>query len=143
MIGEDDGSSIMKKMSPYYTFKGYMSFMLYGPFVEPSRRLTIFSPSDVDKSLVNGRTAARGNKKTEKSLIRNTSFEKRGFTNENLIDLTLIDIQAETLEQKKDESKLVAMTMSISSLNTQIDSATRRAERMCKEYDEKNDFGKM
>ena len=40
--GEDDESSIMKKMSPDYTFKGYMSFMLYGPFVEPSRRLTIF-----------------------------------------------------------------------------------------------------
>ena len=32
------------------------------------------------------------------------------------------------------------MTMSISLLNTQIESATRRAERMCSEYDENNRF---
>ena len=134
-------------MKVNWIFKGFFAYLLWGPFVESEHRLEFFGETeleDSDKVKDKTRSNKRKNKLDDK-LNDHTSdnSNKRGLTNDQLINLSHLQLQKETLLHKMNERNMIAIKIEFDSLTKEIESAERRAKRRCSEYDECNQYWKI
>lgn len=71
---------------------------------------------------------------------KNDNNKKRGLTNYQLINLSHLKIQKEKLIHKIKERNMIHLKIAFDSLTQEIESAERRSERRCPDYDENNRF---
>ena len=82
---------------------------------------------------------SRAAKRKQKDLDRQSDENNdRGFSTDQQISIIGIKINKQRLIHQHNEQKLVAMSVEASMLHQELDSAERRAERCCPEYN-KND----
>jgi len=124
-----------------YFFKVF-SFMLWGPFVPPEKRLMILQPDAVEelpkmKKLT--RAKKRKLKLEEDDASRNgDKVNNRGLTNQQVIQNESNKIRILKIKQKMKFQKTLDMKFAYDALRHQYESAKDMAMKLCPAYD-KND----
>jgi len=120
-------------------FPGFMSFVVYGPFVDANDRLACFETSDGSTESNRGRVAKRKAEISEKSDDRlHDNSNPRGYTTDQMFTSEALRLQRLAYEQTANESNLMALIAHETSLGRQIDAAERRAILRCAEYNPEN-----
>ena len=95
-----------------YLLPSFMAFVLWGPFVEPEKRLSLLVSDDAHKSTVKSR---RERRKADLDLKSSERKENTtgviGFSTDQRISIELMNIQKESVRDRKRESKIVALSI--------------------------------
>ena len=125
-----------------YLFPSYMAFVLWGPYVEPCKRLNLILTDDKNlKKGVGSRSQQRSAIKAEK--LANSKVDttaERGFSTEQRLEIETNEIRREEMNDRKKESILVGISIEEAAISRLIEAAERRAEMRCKEYNQSNKF---
>ena len=122
-----------------WTFPGFMSFVVWGPFAVPSVRLKTVLINGLKRSDVLSRAQMRKKKKIDKEVERSMdTTNERGLTTDQMISLQNVQVQRDRLNTHKDEVAIASLMMQNTILKDQIAQYEKRAERMCPTYNEKN-----
>ena len=127
-----------------YLFPSFFVFVLYGPFVPPSDQLNInLIDNNAKKKGEGTRAELRANEAKEKAIdAENDTTSTRGFTTDQRIDIESLNMQKETMVDRKNEVAMVALSLEKSAMTELVDAAERRALLRCPEYDNTNPFWK-
>ena len=121
-----------------------MAFVIYGPFVEKSKQLTLLLHKEAAKGSTKSRDERR--KETVKQMAtdrKNDDNNMRGLTIDQKISIANYQLQKRSQLQMENEQRLVALIAHESALSKQIDAAERRAAVRCETYCTTNRYWKM
>ena len=127
-----------------YIFPSFMAFVIYGPFVEKSKQLTLLLHKEAAKGSTKSRDERR--KETAKQMAtnrKNDDNNMRGLTIDQKISIANYQLQKRSQLQMENEQRLVALIAHESALSKQIDAAERRAAVRCETYCATNRYWKM
>jgi hypothetical protein len=120
-------------------FPVFMSFVVYGPFVDANDRLACFETSDGSTHSNRGRAAKRQCEISEKADDRlHDNSNPRGYTTEQMFTSEALRLQQLAYEQTANESNLMALIAHETLLGRQIEAAERWAVLRCAEYNSEN-----
>ena len=127
-----------------YLFPFFFVFVAYGPFVPVCDRLEILLVDNKDKKKGEGTRAQLRNKdEKEKALeSKHDTASQRGFSTDQRIDIEALDVQKESMRNRKHEAALVGLSIEESSLSKMIETAERRAWSRCSDYDPESVYWK-
>lgn len=142
---EDDGVSSRAiidddvEIPSDWFFPSFISFVLFGPFVEDKNRLALFEEKEAPKGTHPSRSQKRKLDEAEKNCDRaNDNSNDRGYSTDQKISIEGLRIQKLNHVQTTNESNLVALIAHESAIARQVDAAERRATVRCKKYDPNN-----
>ena len=94
-------------------FPYYIAFVLWGPYTEPSKRLTLILTDDKNlKKGVGSRTQQRSAQKNEKSVnAKADTTNMRGFLTEQQFEIDTKNISREEMNDRKKEEMLVGLSI--------------------------------
>ena len=125
-----------------YMFPSFIAFILYGPFVayDKQLKLLLIDDSKVKKGEGN-RKKQRKDKSDSKSIdgVHDQS-SVRGFSTDQRIDIERLNVQQQVLQDRRDETSIVALSIEESAIGRQLRDAERRAEQRCPVYDANSSF---
>jgi hypothetical protein len=122
-------------------FPSYFCFVLWGPFVEKEKQLTLFLPDDAPKSCVKTQAQKRKERRQKRNLERMKDTSAiRGFSTDQQITIESINVNKQTLKHLQDETQMVAFGLQESAIRAQLSQVQSMAERQCPKYDENNMF---
>ena len=111
-------------------FHSWICFLIYGPFAQKDKRISLLETSDAAKNVGKSRAEKRKIEKVEKDLLRlNDTQNSRGYSTDQKIQFELIDLTRQQTKDRTRESMLMGLSVQEQALNKQIDRAERMAER--------------
>ena len=144
--GEENNTSVTSSDSEEdevpdnYLFPSYMAFVLWGPYVEPDKRISLILMDDskITKGL-GSRKQKRALDKEEKALeAKVTNSNDRGFSKLERIEIDSLNIRKQEMLDRQKESTLVGFSIEESAVSRLIEQAERRAEVRCPTYNSNN-----
>lgn len=132
-----------------WMFPGWIAFVLWGPFVDQSKRLDLLKTSEGDIFFQHrrGRISALQKIKTESEYkIENISqcdsgeiqLSPTSFTIKEKISVAYLALQNQKTIQQRQESVLIALSLRERAVSAELDRAQRGAERKCPNFDERH-----
>ena len=121
-------------------FPFFFVFVAYGPFVPAEERLDILLMDNKHKKKGEGtRAELRKRDAKERQLdAKNDTASQRGFSTEQCLEIEALDLQKQTMVERKNDSLLVGLSIEQCALKDQVEAAERRAASRCPEYNPSN-----
>ena len=113
--------------------------MMWGPFADPSDRLTFMVTGNCHKSKKQSRAAMRKQEMDKKQNERhNDEANIRGYSNDQIIELKMLDLNRKREATLEREVMVTGLAVEEEVLSKQLDCAERMASCQCPEYDPDN-----
>ena len=126
--GTQEKKKIKKSKDDDWSFPGFMAFLLFGPFVPPSDRLSLFTTKD-NKALKKSRKEQRADSIKRKSDVRAADGNnKRGWTLDQQIGLAQVQVLNNSSMDNKKQNALNALFMQQRGISEAIERAEHRAK---------------
>ena len=127
-----------------WMFPSFYVFVMWGPFVEPDKRLNISVVDDRGrKKGVGTRKQSRGKDVEEKRLGNNTDTSlSRGLTMDQRIEIQNLNVRHQVMSDRQREAAIVGFSVEEGMISRQLEQAERRAESRCPQYDATNVYWK-
>ena len=127
-----------------YLFPSFFVFVLWGPYVEPDKRLKMNLIEDNKKSKSNDsrKDSRKNDLEDKKDAARSDTNATRGFSTDQRIEISNLNERRQERLDRLRETSMVSLSIENSAITTSLTNAERRAEARCKEYDPNNVFWK-
>ena len=126
-----------------WTFLGFISFIIYGPFTDNNNILPIFEINDVSRGVASITRNQKEDLINKCNDRRNDSANDRGYTTDQRISIDLLRIQKMYHVQNANESNMIALIGHEAAISKQIETVERRTAIRFKEYNEDNVYWKQ